>query len=105
MKKCPYRGAAPFENFYFQTSFEIGFIAFFSNRFLGRDLIFGHILEEHFCDFGDEKTQHFWEKFDYTLTTAQWIQSFFNHCASTALAIGAKLLLKYPFTTFVKAKS
>ena len=37
--------------------------------------------------------------------TTQWIQSFFNHCASTALAIGARLLLKYPFTTFVKAKS
>ena len=35
----------------------------------------------------------------------QRIQSFFNSFASTALAISAKLLLKYPFTTFVKAKS
>ena len=34
---------------------------------------------------------------------AQWIQSFFNSFASTALAFSAKLLLKYPFTTFVKA--
>ena len=36
---------------------------------------------------------------------AQWIQGFFNHFASTAHAIGGKLLLKYPSTTFVKAKS
>ena len=36
---------------------------------------------------------------------AQWIQGFFNYSASTALAIGAKLLLKYPSTTSEKAKS
>ena len=36
---------------------------------------------------------------------SQWIQRFFNCLASTAHAIGAKLLLKYPSTTFVKAKS
>ena len=35
----------------------------------------------------------------------QWIQSFFNSFASTTLAISAKLLLKYPLTTFVKAKT
>ena len=39
------------------------------------------------------------------ITDAQWILSFFNSFASTALAISAKLLLKYPFTTFVKVKS
>ena len=32
-------------------------------------------------------------------------KDFFNYSASTAHAIGAKLLLKYPSTTFVKAKS
>ena len=36
---------------------------------------------------------------------SQWIQGFFNHFASTVHAIGGKLLLKYPSTTFVKAKS
>ena len=36
---------------------------------------------------------------------SQWIQSFFNSFASTALAINDKLLLKYPFVTFVKAKN
>ena len=35
----------------------------------------------------------------------QWIQSFFASFASTALAISAKLLLKHPLTTFVKAKT
>ena len=35
----------------------------------------------------------------------QWIQGFFNHFASTAHVIGGKLQLKYPPTTFVKAKS
>ena len=34
---------------------------------------------------------------------SQWIQPLFNFFASTALAISAKLPLKYPFTTFVKA--
>ena len=34
-----------------------------------------------------------------------WIQSFFNPFPSTALAISTKLLLEYPFTTFVKAKT
>ena len=38
-------------------------------------------------------------------SAAQWIQGFFNHFVSTAHAIGGKLLLKYPPTTFVKAKS
>ena len=37
--------------------------------------------------------------------STQWIEGFFNHLASTAHAIVAKLPLKYPSTTFVKAKS
>ena len=46
----------------------------------------------------------FHKKLDFR-AMAQWIQSFFNSFASTALAISAKLLLKYPFKTFVKAKT
>ena len=36
---------------------------------------------------------------------SQWIEGFFNRFASTAHAIAAKVLLKYPSITFVKAKS
>ena len=40
-----------------------------------------------------------------SFSPTQWIQGFLNHFACTAHAIGGKLLLKYPSTTFVKAKS